>query len=93
MSLDVWLRGSEFTEQGGSCVEDPVYVPSFSPDEWLLGESQGCDAKNAKDVVIVAPLTFDLSKYTRVQFGEVCDKQIDRVVKYDLDFYPNQNLR
>jgi hypothetical protein len=80
-------------EQGGSCVEDPdmaAHIPSFSPDEWLLGESQGCDAKNAKDVVIVAPLTFELSTDTRVQLGTVRDKQIDSVVKFDLDSSPSR---
>jgi hypothetical protein len=39
----------------------------------------------AKDVVTAAPLTFELSTYTRVQFGPVCEKQIGRVVKYGLD--------
>ena len=67
--LDVWLRGSECTEQGGCCVEDPnriADIPSFSLDEWLLCESQGNGAKN--ETIPCAPLIgcdFPKSQYFR----------------------------
>jgi hypothetical protein len=63
---------------------------SMAPCEKTAHSAVDTGPPTAKDVVIVAPLTFELSTDTRVQFGTVCKKQIDRVVKYGLDSSPSR---